>query len=73
MNSSKHGRASLQRPRPYSIEYIKGARLLRDSAPTLGMAKQRIAVRLAKRHNKGEDARVWFRGEVIWSTYGVNG
>lgn len=71
MNSSKHGQASNQQFRPYSIEYIKGDRLVRDSARSLEGAKALIAARLAKRHNRGEVARVLFRGEVVHTSYGL--
>jgi len=69
MNSSKHGRQ--QAPRPYLIEYAKGDRLLRDSARTLDEAKTRCANRLAKRHNRGETATVFFRREVVHSATNI--
>lgn len=65
MNSSKHGRASSYREHPFHIEYWKGDRMLRDCAVSLDEAKRRVEQRLAKRHNRGETARVLFRGEVV--------
>ena len=53
----------------YGINYIKGERALLDSAPTLEAAKAKIENRLAKRHNKGESAEVYFRGELVFATH----
>lgn len=71
MNSNKHSRASLQRRANgpiYCIEYRKGSRLLRDSGSSLEDAIARVERRLAKPHNKGEVARVTFRGQVLFET-----
>ena len=58
-------RPSLQRPRPFIIAYVRGDRRLADSAETMDGAKARIAARLAKRHNKGEKAEIYLRGQLI--------
>jgi hypothetical protein len=57
-----------QTERPYYIRYIKGDRQLSDTATTLEFAKERVAARLAKKHNKGERAEVWYRNkELVFS------
>lgn len=58
-----------QTERPYHIRYIKGDRSLPDCASTLEHAKELIASRLAKPHNKGERAEVWYNNrELVFST-----
>lgn len=54
--------------RPYAIAYIKGERRLADSAKTLDGAMARVVVRLAKRHNRGERAEIWFNGALVFSS-----
>lgn len=54
--------------RPYVINYVRGGRVLSDSAPTLNAALARISVRLAKRHNKGEQAQVYLHGVLVYDT-----
>lgn len=51
--------------RPYVISYVRGPRRLSDSARTLDAAKARCAARLAKRHNRGEVAEVWYMGQLV--------
>lgn len=66
MNSSKHGR---NRRHAVNIEYWMGDRMLRDSAMSFEHAKAKIAARSAKRHNKGETARVYdLRRNLILDT-----
>jgi hypothetical protein len=40
----------------------------RDTAPSVDGAKFRIEKRLAKRHNKGEVARVFLGHELVFQT-----
>lgn len=54
--------------RPYIITYERGERKLYDSARSLDDAKLRIAIRLAKRHNRGEVANVYLRHELVFSS-----
>lgn len=54
--------------RPYRIEYVRGTRILGDSARSLDGAKARAEARLAKRHNRGETARVWLDGKLVWDS-----
>lgn len=61
-----------QTDRPYYIYFLKGAQRIEDRLPesvtTLEFAKERVATRLAKKHNKGERAEVWFRNkELVFS------
>ena len=53
--------------RPYVIAYVRGARRLSDSARTLDDAKARISARFSKRHNRGEQATVFYFGECVFS------
>ena len=46
----------------YGITYERGDKLLRDSARSLDAAKAKCEARLAKRHNRGETARVYEPG-----------
>jgi hypothetical protein len=62
------GRRDNKSERPYVIAYVRGLRRLSDSAVTLEGAMARISERLAKRHNKGEVAEVWFCGKLVHST-----
>lgn len=66
MNSSKHGKKQFHGT-PFVIVYIKGDRRLNDSARDLDGAKARVAARLAKRHNRGERAEVYFKHELVFS------
>lgn len=68
MNSSKHGRASSQLPRPYLIDYVRSTRVLHDSARTLEEALTRAKNRVSKPHNRAEMARIYFRGELVEET-----
>lgn len=54
--------------RPYIINYVRGDRVLSDSAPTLNAALARISARLAKPHNKSEQAQVYLRGSLVFDT-----
>lgn len=54
--------------RPYVIVYVRGTRRLSDSAINCEGALARIRTRLAKRHNKGETAEIWYCGKRIYST-----
>jgi hypothetical protein len=54
--------------RPYVINYVRGERVLSDSAVTLAGAKARIGARLAKRHNRGEKAQVYRGGKLVLET-----
>ena len=62
------GRRDNRHERPYRIDYIRGERVLYDSARSLEDAKARIATRLAKRHNRRERARVVLRGITVFET-----
>jgi hypothetical protein len=58
-----------QRQHPYTITYMRGDKLRsRDTAPSVDGAKFRIEKRLAKRHNKGEVARVFLGHELVFQT-----
>lgn len=43
----------------WGITYERGDRVLRDSARSLEAAKAKCEARLAKRHNRGETAKVY--------------
>lgn len=62
------GKRDNRHSRPYIIRYIKGDRVLSDSARSLDDAKARISNRLAKRHNRGERAEVYRNRQLVHET-----
>lgn len=59
------GKRDNRHERPYRIDYVRGTRVLGDSARTLDDAVARADARLAKRHNRGEVARIYRNGKLI--------
>ena len=59
------GRRDNRHERPVRIEYVRGTRVLGDSARSLEDALARVSARLAKRHNRGEHARLYRGGKLI--------
>lgn len=62
---SRLGTRDQRHERNYVINYVRGTRVLGDSARSLDAAKARIQARLSKRHNKGEVGRVFLNGKLV--------